>query len=58
MHNIKRLETFEYDDFDKIMLLIKNGTIKCGKYSHLVKIKKDYKINRKELFTDGKDDKG
>ena len=57
MKSISRLEHFNGEDFDKIILLIKNGTIKSGKYSNLVKIKKNEKINKKELFTNGTTEK-
>lgn len=53
MQAMNRFENFKGDDFDRIILLIKNGTIKCGRYSHLVKIKKNEKYNEKELFTNG-----
>lgn len=45
------------EPFDSIILRIRNGPIKCGKYAHMVKIDKNKIIKRKELFTDGKDDK-
>jgi len=54
----ERLEKYKNEDMSLIILYIRNGTIKCGKYSHLVKIDKNYKINEKELFKNGrKDDK-
>ena len=34
-----------------------DNLIKTGKYSNLVKIKKNEKINKKELFTDGTTEK-
>jgi len=51
MKCINRYEKYRDDDFDKILLLIKKGDIRCGKYSTLVKVDKDKKIlNRKEFF--------
>ena len=50
MNAIQRFSKYRDDDFDRVMLLIKNGTIKSGKYSHLVKVDKDKKINDKEFF--------
>lgn len=54
MKCIDRLQEYEETDLDQIILLIRNGTIKSGKYAHLVKIDKDKKMNGKELFADGK----
>lgn len=51
MDAVERLKKYENADFDTIILMIKNGTIKCGRYAQ--KIKDDSKIG-KELF--GKDD--
>jgi hypothetical protein len=52
-----RLEEYKDEtDFDHIMLMIRNGTIKCGKYSHLVKSDKNPNLKRKEFFTDGRKD--
>ena len=49
----------EYKDeyFDTILLKIRRGDIKCGKYSHLVKIDKNKSYDGKELFKNGKDGK-
>ena len=61
MKCIERFEKYRDDDFDRIILLIKNGTIKCGKYSHLVKVDEDKPIKGKTLFESeekNKDDKG
>lgn len=55
MKCIDRLQEYGEMDLDQIILLIRNGTIKSGKYAHLVKIDKNKKMNGKELFADGKD---
>lgn len=54
MKCVSRYKKYANESFDVIMIKIRNGTIKCGKYAHLVKIKKDFKVNEKELFSDGK----
>lgn len=46
----ERLMKYRNESFDTIMLLIRNGTIKCGRYAHLVKIDKNKIIKGKELF--------
>lgn len=48
----------EYKDeyFDTILLKIRKGDIKCGRYSHLVKVDKNKDYTGKELFKDGKSD--
>ena len=54
MDSIKRYKKYKSMEFDKILMLIKYDTIKCGRYAHHVKIdKKSIKIDRKELFGDG-----
>lgn len=40
MYALERYEEYKDTDLDIIVMKIKNGTIKCGKYSNLVKIKK------------------
>lgn len=59
MKCIDRLEKYKDEDLDTILLKIKNGTIKCGRYAHLIKIdKNDNKpIDRKEIFINGKRNK-
>lgn len=54
MKCIDRLLQYKDDDFDRIIMYIKKGSIKCGRYSHLVKVDKKAKIEGKELFNDGK----
>lgn len=56
MDGAERLIAYEREDFDAIIMKIKNGTIKCGRYAHKVKLK-DIKLG-KELFTDGGNDQG
>lgn len=54
MNGIERYEKYNDLDFDQIIMSIKKGYIKCGRYAHLVKIDKDKKIgNRKEFFNNG-----
>ena len=56
MRCIDRFKKYREDDFDRVMLLIKNGTIKCGKYAHHVKIDENKSFKgRKEFFNNGKD---
>lgn len=51
-----RYDEYKDEYFDTVLLKIKRGDIKCGKYAHRVKIsnKKDY--DGKELFKNGKSD--
>lgn len=51
MNCIDRYDKYKDESFDIIMKHIRNGTIKTGKYSHLVKVDKSAKIG-KELFSD------
>lgn len=55
MKCIDRYEQYKDEDFDKIMLDIRKGNIKSGRYSHLVKVDKKKIIKDKELFTNGKE---
>lgn len=55
MRCLERLEQYKDDDFDHIILQIRNGTIKSGRYSHLVKIDKNKEVKGKVLFKDGKE---
>jgi hypothetical protein len=57
MKCISRFDKYRREDLDKILIDIRNGTIKCGKYAHLVKIDKSKKVNEGELFSDGKSSK-
>lgn len=53
MKSISRYEKYKDDDFDAIIMKIKSGTIKCGRYSHLVKISKK-PLKGKEFFNNEK----
>lgn len=50
MKCINRLNEYKEEDLDTIILKIRNGTIKTGKYSHLVKVNKDKILKGKEFF--------
>lgn len=56
MKCIDRYEMYKDYDFDKIILAIKKGSIKCGRYSHLVKVDKNKIIKDKELFKNNGND--
>jgi len=51
-----RYEEYKDTSLDSIISQIKTGRIKCGRYSHLVKIDKNVKMSGKEFLTNGKDD--
>lgn len=52
----ERLKKYEECTFDEVIMKIKHGVIKSGKYSHLIKIDKDAKLPKKGvLFKDGSD---
>ena len=54
MQCISRYEKYKDESLDTIILKIRSGSIKCGRYAHLVKIKDDKKILKgKEFFADG-----
>ena len=55
MQCIDRYEEYKDLDLDRILLAIRKGSIKAGRYSHLVKVNKNKIIKDKELFKDGKD---
>lgn len=57
MQCVDRYEKYKDEDFDVIVIKIRNGTIKSGKYAGLVKIDKDYELKGKEFFNDGRKDK-
>jgi len=56
MNCIDRYEQYKDEDFDRIILGIRKGNIKAGRYAHLVKVNKNKIIKDKELFTNGKED--
>lgn len=51
---MERFEKYKEDDFDAIILRIKSGAIKSGRYAHLVKIDKKLKMKGKVFFDDPK----
>ena len=50
-----RYKKYRDESLDLVILLIRNGTIKCGKHANLVKIDKHAKIKGKEFFNDERD---
>lgn len=56
MNAFDRYSHYKEESFDRVILLIRNGTIKCGKYANCVKIDKNPKIKGKEFFKDGRKD--
>ena len=50
MDSVDRLDIYSKLGIDQVIKDIKNGNIKAGKYSKLVKIKDDKK-SREELFS-------
>lgn len=55
MKCLDRYEKYGNESLDMVMLLIRNGTIKSGRYAHLVKIDKNKLMKGKEFFNDGKE---
>lgn len=55
MDPMERLKLYRTESLDAVMLEIKNGNIKCGKYSHLVKVDPKKRMKGKVLFKDGED---
>jgi len=51
---IKRYRKYRDESLDQILLRIRSGEIKCGRYAHLIKIDKSLKMKDGLLF----DDKG
>lgn len=49
---MERYDRYKEYNLDYILLYIKNGSIKSGKYSHLVKVSKK-PIKGKEFFSNG-----
>ena len=56
MKCVDRYEKYLDEDLDVIILNIRKGNIKAGRYAHLVKVNKNKIIKDKELFKDGKND--
>ena len=53
MENIDRYKKYKDESLDRVILYIRNGTIKAGRFSHLVKVDKNAKLKGKEFFKDG-----
>lgn len=47
---MERYDKHKEDDFDAIILRIKSGSIKAGRFAHLVKIDKKAKMKGKVFF--------
>ena len=58
MKCVERYENYKEEDLDKIMLYIRSGDIKCGRYSHLVKIDKNKIMKGKEFFKNAANNDG
>lgn len=54
MKCVDRFTKYRDDELDRILINIRNGNIKSGKYAHLIKIDENTKIKSKELFGDEK----
>ena len=52
MNVMKRYHEYIENSFDTVILLIRNGTIKSGKYAHLVKVDDDKQLKGKEFFNE------
>lgn len=52
MQCVDRFEKYKDEPFDLLILKIKTGEIKSGRYANLVKIKKDVKMKGKEFFNE------
>ncbi len=52
MRCIDRFQKYRKEDMDKILLDIRNGNIKCGKYSQLVKVDENKPLKEGHLFKD------
>ena len=52
MQCINRYQEYKTENLDRILMYIANGKIKCGRYSDLVKIDKNYKLKGKVFFNE------
>lgn len=52
----ERLKTYRESNFDEVILKIKYGVIKAGRFSHLVKVDKNIKVPRKGVLFDERSD--
>lgn len=50
MKCIDRYHRFKDEPFDLIITKIHNGTIKCGRYAHKVKVDENKLLKRKEFL--------
>ena len=50
MKCVDRYKKYQDESFDRILIKIRKGEIKCGKYSHLVKIDHNKKLKGKVFF--------
>lgn len=55
MNPVERYEKYKDDFFDTIILRIRNGDIKCGRYSNRIKLDKNLKTPKGELFAEKED---
>lgn len=49
---LERMLQYQDEDLDIVLLRIKSGTIKCGRFSHLVKVKGAQKVPKKGVLFD------
>ena len=54
MRCIERFVKYREDDLDRVLIHIRNGTLKPGKYAHLVKVDESIKVKEGKLFKDEK----
>ena len=50
---VERYNQYKDESLDTVILKIRDGRIKCGRYAHLVKIDPKKILKGKEFFTDG-----
>lgn len=53
MKCVNRYEKYKDESLDTIILKIRNGSIKCGRYAHLVRVRDGKILKGKEFFTNG-----
>lgn len=53
MSPAERVHMYKTDYLDTVLLKIKRGDLKCGKYADRVKVDKHFDMDGKEFFTDG-----
>ena len=52
MNPIDRFEEYRDTELDAVILAIRNGEIKAGKYSHLIKIDKHPKVKKEIKYNE------